>query len=185
MTGWLLFAALLPAMGLGADWPPQDDPWQPVRFLEGSWTGTAEGRFGSSTITRTYSFVLEGAYLHERHRSVYPPQELNPEGEIHNTWSFFSFDRDRGLLVLRQFHDERIVNRFVLDTALSHGNRVVFDTEAIENFREGWRAREMYTVISQDEFVEEFFLGAPGEDLVLFVTSRFKRTAEAPPPTPP
>ena len=37
------------------------DTWELVRLFEGSWTGSAEGRFGSNTGERTYSFVLDAA----------------------------------------------------------------------------------------------------------------------------
>ncbi len=75
------------------------DPFHPIRFMEGSWTGTAKGRWGEGSVKRTYSLVLDGAYLHERNTTRYPPQEKNPRGEIHDNWSFFSYDRARKLLV--------------------------------------------------------------------------------------
>jgi hypothetical protein len=171
---------MLLTAGLGDPAASQDereeDPWKPVRFLEGSWTGTTEGRFGSGTVERVYSFVLDGAYLHERNASNYPPQERNPEGEFHEYWSFFSYDRARDLLVYRQFHDEGIVNQFVLNEAHTKADLIVFDTERIENFGEDWRAREAYRVISNDGFVETFYLAAPGKDYELYVTTRFERT---------
>jgi hypothetical protein len=174
-----LFLLLLLTAGLVAPAASQDeredDPWKPIRFLEGSWTGPTDGRFGSGTVERVYSFVLDGAYLHERHASNYPPQERNPEGELHEYWSFFSYDRARDLLVYRQFHNEGIINQFVLNEDLTKDAMVVFDTERIENFGEGWRARESYRVISNDEFVEEFYLAAPGKGYELYVTTRFKR----------
>jgi hypothetical protein len=176
-----LFLLLLLTAGLVAPAASQgqseDDPWKPIRFLEGSWTGTAEGRFGSGTVERAYSFEMDGAYLHERHVSDYPPQERNPEGELHEYWSFFSYDRARGLLVYRQFHDEGIINQFVLNEDLTKDDLVVFDTESIENFGEGWRARETYRVISNDEFVEQFYLAAPGKEYDLYNTNRFRRAS--------
>ena len=36
---------------------------------------------------------------------------------MHEHWSFFSYDRARKALVLRQFHQEGFVNQYVLDTA--------------------------------------------------------------------
>jgi len=81
----------------------------------------------------------------------------------------------RGVHVPRQFHDETIVNRFVLNKSLTKGNRIVFDTEAIENFTAGWRARESYTVVSPDEFVEEFYLAPPDGEYEMFVTNHFRR----------
>jgi len=53
------------------------------------------------------------------------------------------------------------VNRFVLNKTLTKGNRIVFHSEGIENFTAWWRARESYTVVSPDEFVEELYLAPP------------------------
>ena len=170
-----VFAMGLSALLLGAELQAQDDPWSLLDFLEGNWTGTVEGQFGTGTVQRDYAFVLDSAYLHERNVTTYPPQDRNPEGESHENWSFFSYDRTRDVHVLRQFHDETIVNRFVLNKSLTKGNRIVFDTEAIENFTAGWRARESYTVVSPDEFVEEFYLAPPDGEYEMFVTNHFRR----------
>ncbi len=152
------------------------DTWELVRIFEGGWTGSADGRFGSSTVERTYTFVLDAAYLHEKNISTYPPQDSNPDGEVHEHWSFFSYDRARQIVVLRQFHDEHIVNQFVLNTDLTLEDVIVFDSESIENFKQDWRARERYRLISKDEFIEEFYLASPGQDFELFITTHLKRT---------
>ena len=50
--------------------------------------------------------MLGDRFLHERNVSTYPPQPANPKGERHEHESYFSYDRDRGRIVLRQFHTE-------------------------------------------------------------------------------
>src|SRR5687767_14944755 len=72
---------------------PKPDPWQPLRFLVGEWEGTAEGQAGAGTVRRSYSFILKDRFLHEKNVSTYPPQEKNKAGEVHEHWSFFSYDR--------------------------------------------------------------------------------------------
>ena len=110
-----IFFAYLSILGFGvtsiAGEQEPADAWEFVRNFEGDWTGTADGQFGKSTVDRTYTFVLDAAYLHEKDLSTYPPQDRNPDGEVHEHWSFFSHDHARQVLVLRQFHDERIVNQ--------------------------------------------------------------------------
>jgi hypothetical protein len=86
------------------------DPWQPLGFFAGRWEGTGEGRWGHSAVEREYEFVLGGKFLFARNKSVYPPQEKNPEGEVHTDWSMISYDTGRKTFVLRQFHDEAFVN---------------------------------------------------------------------------
>ncbi|MGH9311606.1 MAG: hypothetical protein ACRD1S_00265 [Vicinamibacterales bacterium] len=156
------------------------DPWEPIRFLVGDWEGRAEGQAGNGTVRRTYAFVLEDRYLHEKNVSTYPPQEANKTGEVHEHWSFFSYDRGRKTLVLRQFHQEGFVNQYALNTAESRRGKLVFDTERFENFDNGWRGRETYEIRSVDEFVETFELGAPGKTLQVYSRNHFMRAKRQP-----
>jgi hypothetical protein len=151
------------------------DPWQPLRFFAGRWEGTGEGRWGRSTVEREYEFVLGGKFLFARNKSVYPPQEKNPEGEVHTDWSMISYDTGRKTFVLRQFHDEAFVNRFVLQDPPAAGQALVFTTEHIENFIPGWRARETYRILGADAFEEVFALAPPEGEFKPYVTNRFKR----------
>jgi hypothetical protein len=151
------------------------DPWLSVRFLEGSWTGKSDGEPGKGTVDRSYVFVLKNRYLHERNVSTYPPQGANKDGEIHEHWSFISYDRTRDALILRQFHQEGFVNQFVLVASSSSDKRLVFESESFENFP-GWRGRETYELISNDEFVETFELGEVGKPLKVYSRNRFTRS---------
>ncbi len=149
------------------------DPWAPLRVLVGEWTGESDGEPGKGTVKRTYGFVLGDRFLHERNVSTYPPQPKNPKGEVHEHWSFFSHDRARSALVLRQFHQEGFVNQYVAQEG-SVGT-LVFEGEAIENVPSGWKARETYEILSQDEFVETFELAAGGTPYEVYSRARFKR----------
>lgn len=151
------------------------DPWQPVRFLEGSWEGTSTGEGGTGFARRTYAFVLKNRYLHEKNVSTYPPQEKNKAGEVHEHWSFISYDRARATLVLRQFHPEGFVNQYIVTKAESTPTKLVFDSERFENYDNTARARETYEVISADEFIETFELGEPGKPLQVYSRNHFKR----------
>jgi len=152
-----------------------NDVWSSLRFLVGAWTGTGEGQPGQSTVTRTYQFVLGDRFLECRSQSVYAPQEKSPKGETHQDLGFFSFDKARGRYVLRQFHIEGFVNQYVSDGLPADGQPMCFTTEAIENIPSGWRARETYTVIGPDEFVEVFELAAPGGEFELYSRSQLNR----------
>jgi hypothetical protein len=169
-----VFAA--PASPSGQDEPSGEkpDPWNTLRFLAGRWAGTGEGRWGHSTVEREYEFVLGGKFLFARNKSVYPPQEKNPDGEVHTDWSMISYDTGRKTFVLRQFHDEAFVNRYVLEAPLRDGI-LVFTTEHIENFIPGWRARETYRLLGEDAFEEVFALAPPDGEFKVYVTNRFKR----------
>jgi hypothetical protein len=119
--------------------------------------------------------VLGDGYLHERNVSTYPPQEANQAGEVHEHWSLFSHDRLRKTLVFRQFHQEGFVNQYKLNAEMSGTDRVVFESEAFENFDSSWRARETYVFTSDHEFEETFELARPGMEFSVYSKTVFRR----------
>ena len=171
---WSLLLAALPATSANDAKP---DPWAPVRFLIGRWEGTTQGEPGNGTVVRTYEFVLGNRFVHERNVSTYPPQEKNKSGEVHEHWSFLSYDRPRKALVLRQFHTEGFVNQYSHRTTNAATKQIVFESEAFENLPAGWRAREIYDVLGPDEFTETFQLAEPGKEFQTYSKNHFKRTA--------
>ncbi len=153
---------------------PKEDPWRLIRFLVGEWEGESDGQPGKGTVKRSYRFVLRDKFLHEQNVSTYPPQPKNEKGEVHEHWSFFSYDRARKAVVLRQFHQEGFVNQFAILLETKPG-MVVFESEALENVPGGWKARESYEVVSPDEFVETFELAAAAGSYEVYSKTRFKR----------
>ena len=156
----------------GQDTPT--DIWAPLRFLVGSWDGTASGQPGNGTVSREYRLVLRDRYIEVRSRSVYPAQEKNPKGEVHEEVGYISYDRVRKTFVFRQFHVEGFVNTYVA-TATAAPNTVVFTSEAIENIQAGWRARETYRWTNGNEFTELFELAAPGAEFTVYSETRLKK----------
>jgi hypothetical protein len=179
-TTAVFLAVLVAAPALLAGQAPQPDPFAPIRFLAGEWAGKSDGQPGAGTVKRSYEFVLSGRFLHERNVSTYPPQPANKAGEVHEHWSFFSYDRARKLLILRQFHQEGFVNQYALNAAESSAQKLVFDSEQLENVNSTWRARETYDIRSSNEFVETFELGAAGKPLEVYSRNHFKRATNRP-----
>ena len=158
----------------GASQAPTASRLSAVQPLVGKWQGTSEGQPGTGTLTREYRMVLGDRFIEETNRSVYPPQEKNPKGEIHEHRSFFSFDIVRKTVVFRQFHQEGFVNQYVLEPTTKPGV-LVFVSEALENIPRGYKARETYTLIGADEVEEVFEIAEPGKDFVLYSKARLKR----------
>jgi hypothetical protein len=156
---------------------PQPDPWVPVRGFVGKWEGTATGQAGDGKVEREYRFVLGGRFIHERNVSTYPPQEKNKKGEVHEHWSFLSYDRARKALVLRQFHVEGFVNQYAMSAEKSSPTLLVFESDGFENFSNKWRARETYEIVGPDEMVETFELAPPDKPFEIYSRNRLKRTA--------
>ncbi len=153
----------------------QPDPWQPVRFMIGSWQGTVSGESGTGTVARRYEFILRDKFIQEQNTTTYPPQEKNKAGEVHHHMSLISYDRERKSLMLRQFHEEGFVNLYALNQSASSPALLVFESERFENFDNAWKARETYQIISNDEFIEIFELAEPGKAFEIYSRNHFKR----------
>ena len=171
-AGALLLAIAIPGPVL-AQQPPADDLAAIAPFI-GRWTGTSEGQPGKGTVERHYERALGSRFIRVRNRSTYPPQEKTPKGETHEDEGFFSYDRARKRIVLRQFHIEGFVNTYAQD-ADAKTETFSFTTEAIENIPPGYRARETYTMTGPDELEEVFELAEPGKDFTQYTRTRLKR----------
>jgi hypothetical protein len=149
--------------------------WEPFKFLIGKWEGSGTGKFGDSKIEREYEYLMGGTYIIGKNISTYEKQEKNPEGEIHDHWDIISYDKVRAKYVFRQFHAEDITNTFSLDSLKAAQGILEFESESIENFIEGWKAKEVYKIINENEFIEIFYLAAPGKEYSEYIRNTFKR----------
>lgn len=151
------------------------DPWREWRYFLGRWQGKGTGKPGESAVERTYRLVLNEQFIELADRSTYPPQERNPEGEIHEEIGYISHDRQRGRFILREFHVEGYVNQYVLKDREPQALTFVFETEAIENMPPGWSARTTYEIMDQDHFRETFDLAGPQGGWRCFITNELER----------
>jgi hypothetical protein len=158
-----------------AEEAPKQDVWKPFRFFVGSWTGISEGQPGTSKVESKYEFILKGNFLEVTGKSVYPPQEKNPKGQIYEGFDLISYDRIREKFVLRQFSGEGFVNQYVLDRMDPDGKTFVFVTESMENLPPGFHARKTYKILNREQFTDTFELALPGKDLEKYVEIRAKR----------
>ena len=165
---------LTTAPGGRAHQPSAADPLGRLGFMIGKWEGTGEGKPGKSTVRREYSRALQSKFIRVVHWGEYPPQEKNPKGEIHEDEGFIGFDRARKRLVFRQFHIEGFVITYVEDGD-STPAKIVFTSEAIENIRAGWQARETYLAPGPDEIEEVFELAEAGKPFEVYSRTRLKR----------
>ena len=170
----VMFATLSASAANDPPANPANDRWGRVRFLLGTWEGTANGEPGKGTVERTYTLVLGGQFIEEHNTSRYEAK-AGQKPEIHHHRGFLSFDKARKTFMLRHFHEEGFVNLYALDADKSMPEYLIFDSVSFENFSNEWKARESYEVISPDEFVEVFELAEPGKDFVEYSRVHFLR----------
>ena len=157
---------------------PQGDGLAELRWLVGEWRGVGEGDPGTSGSERHIDSFLEGKYLRAHGRSVYPKQEKNPKGEVHEELDLWSYDRARSVIVLRQFDTLGFVGTYVLDRAASASGRWVLTAESLENVPNGWKARYIITRKSDDEYHEQLELDPDGKGFKLYVANRLLKIAD-------
>jgi hypothetical protein len=119
--------------------------------------------------------VLNGKFIQVQNQSEYAPQAANPKGESHEDWGLISFDKARKQFVLRQFHVEGFVSQYVTTSISDDGKTIIFTSESIENIPAGYRARETYKILSEDEFTETFELAGPGKEFEVYTENRLHR----------
>lgn len=155
----------------------QEDPLGRIAVLAGRWTGVGEGVPGMSAAQRTVSREFNGRFVRAEGRSVYPKQEKNAKGEVHDSLGMWSYDKARKVLVLRVFDSLGFASTYVQDRNASTSDVIVLESEHLENVPTGWRARYTYSLISQDEFRELFELNPDGKGFKPYVSGRYLRVS--------
>lgn len=153
----------------------QDSIWLLMKYFVGNWKGTGGGQPGEGTYERSYQFIFNNNYIQVKNTSTYPPSGKNPRGEVHEDIGYISYDKARKKFVLRQFHVEGFVNQYTLDSISTDSKTLVFVSESIENIPAGWRAKETYRIVSDNEFTETFELAPPGKEFSVYSTAVLKR----------
>jgi hypothetical protein len=154
---------------------PHDSLWSPMRYFIGSWVGDGEGQMGVGKYERNYQWALNGNFIQIRNKAAYAPQEKSPQGEIHEDIGYINYNSVEKKFMLRQFHVEGYVNEYKLETLSPDNKLYVFLSFEIENIPAGWRARETYQIISNDEYIETFELAPPGKDFTVYSKATMKR----------
>jgi hypothetical protein len=147
----------------------QENNLERFKILVGDWEGTGTG-FGNSTstITASYKFVMNKKYMEVTHESNFKPTEEKPNGDHHIDHGFISVDKIRKKIIYRQFNNEGYVNQYLLNEELSSENELIFETEIIENFPPGGKARLTIKKISEKEIETIFDVSFPNKEYACF-----------------
>ena len=176
LTSYYLVCLLLLSTFSKAQVSKKDSLWLPFNYFVGEWIGTSNGEPGIGMHERSYKWILDKRYIEVNSKATYVPSDANDQkGEVHEDAGYFSYDKNRKVFKLRQFHVEGFVNEFVLDSISPDKKTIVFVTESIENIPTGWRAKEMYRILNENEIEETFELAGPGKDFELYTRVKLRR----------
>jgi hypothetical protein len=164
----ILFLLLVVPTVLFSQNTKRDSLWLPLKPFVGNWKGEGGGEPGKGKYERSYQFILNKRFIEIRNKSTYEPTAQNPKGEVHEDIGYFSYDNGRKTFMLRQFHIEGFVNQFKLDSISPDKKTLVFVTESIENIPAGFRAKETYRLLSDDEIEETFEIAEPGKEFSVY-----------------
>lgn len=173
MRGFIIVFLFVPLMSMAQT--KQDSLWLPFKSFIGKWSGESEGEPGKGKYERSYEIVLNKKFIEVKNKSTYPPSVNNPKGEVHEDHGFISYDKARKTFVLRQFHIEGFVNQYRIESISPDKKTIVFVSESIENIPSGFRAKETYQVVNENEFTEIFELAEPGKDFQVYSKATLKR----------
>lgn len=150
----------------------QENPFEKVGFVIGDWTGTGIG-FGNETskIESSFQFVMDRKYIEVKNESQFAPTDKNPKGDHHIDKSFISFDKNRNLIVYRQFNNEGYFNQYLLNDSLSTETTLVLETEIIENFVPNGKAKWTIKKLNENE-IETVFDVSFGKEFSCFWTNK-------------
>lgn len=173
MKNLLTLLLLTPSLVLSQT--KQDTLWMPFKYFVGTWSGESDGQPGKGRYDRTYEFVMNKKFIEVRNKSTYPPSKENPKGEVHEDHGFISYDKSRKTFVLRQFHIEGFVNQYKIESISADRKTIVFISENIENIPAGYRAKETYRIVNDNEFNETFELAEPGKEFEVYSQAALKK----------
>lgn len=174
MRTMILLLLLCPFVSI-AQMTKQDSLWLPFKIFIGKWAGDSDGLPGKGKYERSYEVIFNKKYIEVKNKSSYPPSQNNPKGEVHEDRGFISYDKGRKTFVLRQFNIEGFVNQYRIDSISPDRKTIVFISESIENIPSGFRAKETYQIITENEFIETFELAEPGKDFEVYSKATLKR----------
>ena len=167
MRSILLLLLIFPFVA-GAQMSKRDSLWLTLKPFVGEWKGEGGGQPGKGKYERSYQFILNKRFIEIRNKSTYEPTTQHPNGEVHEDIGYFSYDNSRKTFILRQFHVESFVIQYKIDSISADKKTIVFISESIENIPPGYRAKETYQIISDNEIEETFEIAEPNKSFSVY-----------------
>jgi len=147
-----------PAEPTGAERFPE------LAWLVGEWQGYGQFDSRVTYIHKTFAYEVAGRYLVERTRDIFPPVTPSTEFELHQDFTAFLRTTSGGYRAKGFYVEGYVWNSTVTATA----DRLVVETESVENAPAGLRGRITYVKDGPDRFTGTFEFAKPGQDYTLF-----------------
>ena len=144
-----------------------------LAWLAGEWQGY--GRFDTRVtyIHKSFAYDVAGRYLIERTRDMFPPEKPTTEFELHQDFTTY-YRTDTGGCRAKGFFVEGYVWN---STVTATGDRIVVETDTVENAPAGMRARITYVKDGPDGLTGTFEIAMPGQDFKMFEALVMRRIA--------
>jgi hypothetical protein len=167
-------ALLLAGLALAAGPSPaqEKDPWAPLRFLEGTWSGMGAGAAGKSkSWVTTFSLDLDGHVMIRKNRAEYPPKGGKKDGFVHEDMMVIYRKGGEDLFRAVYFDNEGNAVSYTASFPPKQPS-VVFDSEGPGS---GPRFRLTYEIRPDGSLAAEFQTAKPGGEFQPSVRALLKK----------
>ena len=160
-------------------WESATAAYTALAQFNGKWRGMGEGKWGASSAEKFFAPVLDGKAMCRGGSSVYPVQDRNPQGEIHETHSLITLVGRSSELILTEYDNEGFISRYALDMNSSVAeDSWVFELASGDNLPAKFSARLTLHAPRNDQYVEIFELDFNGKGYVTYLINRLTRVPE-------
>ncbi len=172
LTILMIFSAInYPTQGQSSQ---PSDPWAPVQFLIGNWSGTGSGQPGEVISgTTSFSFDLGQAILVRKNRAQFAPRPEEKAGALHE--DLLIIYREVGESKFRAifFDNEGHVIHYRVSLPANQPS-VVFESDASD---QAPRFRLVYEMGSNGMLSVEFMVAPPGGEFKTYTKGTIKRVS--------
>lgn len=172
LTTIAFLAMVLATTVVAQDQSESEDPWEPVRALEGVWKGEGEGFGQTSQLTHTWEFVLNDKFFRLKTESVTKTESGGDE--LHQDVGYVSWSEGEGVLRFRQFLSEGFVNTFKLERANASNPGLNFEPQETEGMGK-MSVRMILRFLDAETYEMVLELGTKGKKLTPCQTMKLRK----------